>query len=486
MWSTGKKSGAMHERCRRAQLPCEDLVMDHRLFSSLSRRPRGGVAPNAKTLADRRSVLKVLAAGGVAIPATYLLGAVPSVGLLSPAWAAPAIAPAAPSALRAASPASLSNLRPVGAIARDFSDPVLELRRLLREAAEIEHGLMLEYISAALSLKPQYESVAGYGAPQATDLLGVAVQEMQHLGAVNRMLIALGAAPQLTPLEFPLEPEIYPFDLALEPLSRESAARYTYCEAPIGLFDGRPESSADAALASAIVGAVGPHKRPNSVGLLYATVIDITSEIVRTPQPGLPEMGPWIDQLRHIKTEGEDDHFAFFKSLFLGTHAGFAGQADVWSLAKTDPNYPAYVLPTNPSAYIGHEHQLGDPTTMALAWLGNLQYWTTLSLLDQHFRHKAQVYRELAVGHMMGGVLSIGRHLPTLGAAMPFDAMNLPYSSGTDPRDGVRLIVALLQEGHMVAEAIEKSLPSDYPLTLNRDTMAQLEALVVGDKGASL
>ena len=473
---------AMHQRRGRASVHCEDCRHGLSVTVSFSRRPRGGAVQNAKTLADRRSVLKVLAAGGVAIPATYLLGAVPSIGLLSPASADPGGALAERTILRNGSPAALSNTRSASPIARDFTDPVLELRRLLREAAEIEHGLMLQYISAALSLKPLYESVAGYGAPQATDLLGVAVQEMQHLGAVNRMLIALGAAPQLTPLEFPLEPQIYPFDLSLEPLSRESAARYTYCEAPIGLFDGRPESSADAVLAAAVVGAVGPRKRPNYVGGLYETVIDITSEIVRAPQPDLPDMGTWIDQMRHIKVEGEEDHFNFFKSLFLGTHPGFAGQRDVWSLPKTDPNYPAYVLPANPTAYVGHANQLGDPTTMALAWLGNLQYWTTLALLDQHFRHKATVYRELAVGHMMGGVLSIGRLLPTLGAAMPFDAMNLPYSSGTDPRDGLRLIVALLQEGQVVAEAIEKSLPTDYPLMLNRETMAQLEAIVVGDK----
>ena len=42
-----------------------------------------------------------------------------------------------------------------GIIIRDFSDPYLELLRLLREAAEIEHGLMLQYLYCAFSVKAQ-------------------------------------------------------------------------------------------------------------------------------------------------------------------------------------------------------------------------------------------------------------------------------------------------------------------------------------------
>lgn len=91
-----------------------------------------------------------------------------------------------------------------GIIIRDFSDPYLELLRLLRDAAEIEHGLMLQYLYCAFSVKAQYQPLVGLGAPSSKDILGVAVQEMHHLGAVNHLLVALGSSPHLARQDFPL------------------------------------------------------------------------------------------------------------------------------------------------------------------------------------------------------------------------------------------------------------------------------------------
>ena len=118
-------------------------------------------------------------------------------------------------------------------IVREFADPWLELVRLLREAAEVEHALMVQYLYAAFSVKPDYAEIVGYGAPGANNLLGVAIQEMQHLGAVNRFLVAIGTCPHLERQDFPYEPAIYPFAFHLEPLSRHSLAKYVYTEAPV-------------------------------------------------------------------------------------------------------------------------------------------------------------------------------------------------------------------------------------------------------------
>ena len=41
-------------------------------------------------------------------------------------------------------------------VLRDFNDPYLELLRLLTVAAEIEHGLMVQYLYAGFSVKPVY------------------------------------------------------------------------------------------------------------------------------------------------------------------------------------------------------------------------------------------------------------------------------------------------------------------------------------------
>ncbi|MGB3674700.1 MAG: ferritin-like domain-containing protein, partial [Candidatus Nanopelagicales bacterium] len=82
-------------------------------------------------------------------------------------------------------------------IAYEFEDPLLELVRLLHEASEVEHALLVQYLYAAFSIKlPRYKSLAGSGfSASADDLLGVAIQEMQHLDVANRMLVAVGASP---------------------------------------------------------------------------------------------------------------------------------------------------------------------------------------------------------------------------------------------------------------------------------------------------
>ncbi|MFP5285424.1 MAG: ferritin-like domain-containing protein [Thermoanaerobaculia bacterium] len=82
---------------------------------------------------------------------------------------------------------------------------------LLREAAEIEQQVMVQYLYAAYSLKKfpdatctpaEFESVRRWG----TVLLSVARSEMEHLALVNGMLSAVGAHPffkrQNIPVQF--------------------------------------------------------------------------------------------------------------------------------------------------------------------------------------------------------------------------------------------------------------------------------------------
>src|SRR4051812_15823199 len=73
---------------------------------------------------------------------------------------------------------------------------------LLREAAELEHGIMCQYLFAAFSMKEstaegladhQLEAVNRWR----TVILEVAHQEMLHLALVENLLTAIGAAPHL-------------------------------------------------------------------------------------------------------------------------------------------------------------------------------------------------------------------------------------------------------------------------------------------------
>ena len=114
-----------------------------------------GMAPN------RRAFLSAATVPGMTLSTAYLLaGGIPS-----------ARAGMMPAAARKKGALRLDEAAPSGASAakhlvRDFQDPYLELLRLLHEAAEVEHALMLQYLSGAFSLKPDYQDIAGYGDPQ--------------------------------------------------------------------------------------------------------------------------------------------------------------------------------------------------------------------------------------------------------------------------------------------------------------------------------
>ncbi len=73
---------------------------------------------------------------------------------------------------------------------------------MLCEAAELEHGIMCQYLFAAFSLKESEQE--GLTADQVAvaqrwrkQVSHVAIQEMLHLALVHNLLSAIGAAPHL-------------------------------------------------------------------------------------------------------------------------------------------------------------------------------------------------------------------------------------------------------------------------------------------------
>jgi hypothetical protein len=117
---------------------------------------------------------------------------------------APTVAPSAEHLLFAA-PAAQPSLRRLTKAETDqlgytpiFDDSTLELVRLLRDGAEIEHSLLVQYLYAAFSVKlPEYAHLAGWpnhrygGRP--LHLIGVAIEEMTHLDVVNELHSSLSA-----------------------------------------------------------------------------------------------------------------------------------------------------------------------------------------------------------------------------------------------------------------------------------------------------
>ena len=113
---------------------------------------------------------------------------------------------------------------------------------LLTAAAEIEHALMAQYLYAGYSVR-----VAGDSAPKLEEiqnlLFQVAREEMGHLATVQNLLHLIGGPLNLNREHSPYASEIYPFRFKLEPLSRDSLAKYVIAESPARLPDDFPTAT---------------------------------------------------------------------------------------------------------------------------------------------------------------------------------------------------------------------------------------------------
>ena len=121
-----------------------------------------------------------------------------------------------------------------------------ELINALHEAIQIEHGLMLQYLYAALSCKRspreglddrQVEFVRDWEAR----VLKIARDEMAHLATACNLLNAVSGTPNFSRPNFP-QPRgrWFPFDFQLEKLSDASLGRFVRAESPVSYPSAPP------------------------------------------------------------------------------------------------------------------------------------------------------------------------------------------------------------------------------------------------------
>ena len=101
--------------------------------------------------------------------------------------------------------------------------PEQELIALLKIAAEIEHGLMIQYLYASYSCTDEGLS---------RTIAKIAIEEMGHLLTVQNILLALGEKPYLGRYDATTSSDFDPFPFTLEPINRKVVAKYTICEQP--------------------------------------------------------------------------------------------------------------------------------------------------------------------------------------------------------------------------------------------------------------
>jgi CDGSH-type Zn-finger protein/uncharacterized Fe-S cluster protein YjdI len=123
-----------------------------------------------------------------------------------------------------------------------------QLVHALYEAAELEHNLMCTYLYAAFSLRSGEGE--GLSAAEASaverwraSIMDVAIGEMGHLAAVWNITVALGAAPRIGRMNFPLDPGYLPAGIIvkLAPFNPYTLQHFIYLERPHGSTEAEGE-----------------------------------------------------------------------------------------------------------------------------------------------------------------------------------------------------------------------------------------------------
>jgi CDGSH-type Zn-finger protein/truncated hemoglobin YjbI len=153
---------------------------------------------------------------------------------------------------------------------------------MLCEAAELEHGIMCQYLYAAFSLKQSEDE--GLTAEEVKAVQGwrqrishVATQEMLHLSLVQNLLSAIGGAPHLTRPNFPHPATHYPagVHLTLLPFGEAALQHFMFLERPEGMDINDAEGMAAYGRAAPAMqaGEIVPRSQDfKTVGHLYRSI----------------------------------------------------------------------------------------------------------------------------------------------------------------------------------------------------------------------
>src|ERR671933_758059 len=154
---------------------------------------------------------------------------------------------------------------------------------MLCEAAELEHGIMCQYLFAAFSLKQRADEGLTADELEAVTrwrqaIAHVAAEEMLHLALVQNLLTAIGGAPHLSRPNLPAPARHYPagVNLTLVPFGEPALRHFMFLERPEGMaLDGAEDIDAPVHDAAPLMteDEIVPHVQDfATVGHLYRSI----------------------------------------------------------------------------------------------------------------------------------------------------------------------------------------------------------------------
>jgi CDGSH-type Zn-finger protein/truncated hemoglobin YjbI len=327
---------------------------------------------------------------------------------------------------------------------------------MLCEAAELEHGIMCQYLYAAFSLKNSEgedltEAELAKTRRWRQVVMHVATQEMLHLALVQNLLSAVGAAPHLSRPNFPHPASHYPagVHLALLPFGEEAVRHFMFLERPEGMDIRDAEGLAAFGRAAPLMeaGDIVPRGQDfKTVGHLYRSIeagfkhlVDRHGEgwlFVGPPRAqatpgtfGWPELVAVTDlasaqrAIDEILEQGEGPRGAWQNAHF----GQFVEILDEYTQAKEDnlglvaarPVQTANVRPCDNGAEVA---LITDPVTARVMDLFNVAYEVLLQLFERFFAHtdesdtQLQALATASVGLMAQVISPLGDLITTLPA----------------------------------------------------------------------
>jgi Ferritin-like len=286
-----------------------------------------------------------------------------------------------------------------------------ELINALHEASEIEHGLLVQYLYAGLSMKKglseqltthQQRQVRAWQAR----LFRTAREEMGHLGIVCNLLAAIGAPPKLHRPPMPRPTGYYPFPFDLIPFGDEALYRFLVFELPRGFpLPPPPGADLDEVERAAVAAGVAPEPLTfEFVGELYAKIAEgfrtIPESSLFIGPPSAQSGNTWSDRgldirvvndrasalsaLDNIIEDGEgtpDNRASSHYNGFLDIRRAYFREGR-FAAARRVPRNPA--TRPNPRGD-GAVTLIINPTSLRLAELFNASYGVMLLMLQHYF-----------------------------------------------------------------------------------------------------
>jgi len=329
-----------------------------------------------------------------------------------------------------------------------------QLIYLLREAAELEHTILCEYLFAAFTMKQRVDEGLTAAQLEAVDrwrktILTVAKQEMLHLTLVQNLLTAIGAAPHLSRPNLPTAAKHFPagVQIALVPFGERALRHFLFLERPEGVALDDPDAQTavdrarplmaddDIVPAPQSFATVGHLYRAIDVGFAWLTGTLGAEKLFIGPAPAQtsPEVMHWdglvavtdldsaheaidviVEQGEGATGDWREAHFGKFLEIY----------DEYLALRAADPTFeparPVLAGHVRPHRYGDAVPLIEDPRTRRVADLFNVVNEIVLLALTRFFAHTDETPEQLAllekigVGLMFAAIKPIGQLLTTL------------------------------------------------------------------------